>query len=122
MAEKSLQLPGKDEAVIGRTVHRVVLWNLRPGVSAEQIESLNVKGRELLLQIPGVEEVWTGVALEADAPYRYYALITLSSPEMVEVFNQHPLHARFGELYFNHLITEHYVVDYAIEPGHRHQE
>ncbi len=100
--------------MIGRAIHRVVLWNLRPGVTGEQIEALHTKGRELLLQIPGVEGLWTGQAAEADAPFRYYALITLSSPEMIEVFNRHPLHAKFGELYFNHIITDHYVVDYAI--------
>ncbi len=115
MAEETVHSFTKPQPTPGLAVHRVVLWNVRPDTTEEQIKALNLKGRELLLQIPGVEDMWGGVALETDAPYRYYALITLSSPEMIEVFNQHPLHTQFGELYFNHLITDHYVVDYVIK-------
>jgi hypothetical protein len=114
MAEEIVPSLASSSPAAGPIVHRVVLWNVRPDTTAEQIEALNVKGRELLLQIPGVEDLSSGVALEPDAPYKYYALITLSSVEMVGAFNQHPLHALFGELYFNHIIAGHSVVDYAI--------
>jgi hypothetical protein len=115
MAEKTAHPFAKPQPVTGPVVHRVVLWNVRPGTTEEQIATINVKGRELLLQIPGVVEMRGGVAMEADAPYRYYALLTLSSPEIVEVFNQHWLHAQFGELYFNPFISDHYVADYVIQ-------
>ena len=116
MIEKSAQAQGKRKPEIRGVVHRVVLWNLLPGVTEEQVDLMNTKGQEMLKQVPGVVDLYFGVTMEADAPYRYYALLTLSSPEMVEVFNRHPLHAEFGELYFNHIIADpHYVVDYVIQ-------
>ncbi len=85
MVEETLHSFSRPQSATGPAVHRVVLWNVRPDTTEEQIEAINVKGQELLTQILGVE-----------------------------TFNQHPLHAQFGELYFNHLISDHYVVDYAI--------
>jgi hypothetical protein len=101
MNEEAVRLNDRTHPAGEAHVRRVVLWNIRPETSEAQIQ--------------GVEDVWSGVAMEADAPYRYFALIAFSSPEMVEVFNQHPLHARFGELYFNPVITDHYVADYGIQ-------
>ena len=115
MTGKTVRSNDKTRPASEVPVRRVVLWNIRPETSEAQIDALRVKGRELLMQIQGVEDVWSGAAMEADAPYRYFALITFGSPEMIEVFNQHPLHARFGELYFNPIITDHYVVDYGIQ-------
>ena len=59
-------MPNPTEA---RAVERVILVNIKEGISETQLDSVAQHGKELLGAIPGVEEVSFGTALRADASY-----------------------------------------------------
>lgn len=72
--------------------HDVIL-RIKPGVSRENIDRTLREVRDLLIEIPGVEQVRFGVN---NAPAYRHALIAVELPdeEALHRFGRHPLHAR----------------------------
>ena len=104
-------MPNLTEA---RAVERVILVNIKEGISETQLDIIAQHGKELLGAIPGVEQVSFGVALHADAAYQCYVRIRFHDIEALQVYETHPNHAMFGIQEWLPIIADEILVDYVM--------
>ena len=97
-----------------RAVERVILVNIKEGISETQLDIVAQHGKELLGAIPGVEQVSFGIALHADASYQCYVRIRFHDLDALQVYEIHPNHTTFGLQEWLPIITNEILVDYAI--------
>jgi stress responsive alpha/beta barrel protein len=104
-------MPNLTEA---RTVERVILVNIKEGISETQLDIVAQHGKELLGAISGVEQVSFGIALHADASYQCYVRMRFHDSDALQVYETHPNHATFGLQEWLPIITNEILVDYAM--------
>jgi len=86
-------MPNPTEA---RAVERIILVNIKEGISETQLDTVAQHGKELLGAIPGVEQVSFGIALHANASHQCYVRIRFHNVDALQVYETHPNHATFG--------------------------
>lgn len=104
-------MPNPNEA---RAVERVILVNIKEGISETQLDIVAQHGKELLGAIPGVEQVSFGTALHSSAPYQCYVRIRFHDVDALQVYETHPNHAIFGLQEWLPIIANEILVDYVI--------
>lgn len=67
-----------------------------PETSEAEMETILARGEELLGGIPGVRETVGGIAMAADAPYRYAWRVRLCHSQALASFQEHPDRAAFA--------------------------
>ena len=97
-----------------RAVERIILVNIKEGISETQLEIVAQHGKELLGAIPGVEKVSFGIALQADASYQCYVRIRFQDSDALQVYEIHPNHAKFGLEEWLPIIANEILVDYRM--------
>jgi len=95
-------------------VERVILVNLKEGVSDEQFNIVAQHGRELLGAIPGVEVVSLGIALHVDASHRYVVRLRFRDLDALKVYETHPNHTTYGLQEWLPIITDEILNDFAV--------
>ncbi len=95
-------------------VERVILVNIKEGISQTQLDIVAQHGKQLLGAIPGVEQVSFGRALQADASYQCYARIRFHDADALQVYETHPNHAAFGLQEWLPIIANEILVDYVM--------
>jgi hypothetical protein len=101
-------------AADGQAIERIILVNIKEGVSEKQLEIVAQHGRELLGAIPGVEKVSFGLALHDSASYQCYVRIRFQDSAALQIYETHPNHARFGMEEWLPIITNEILVDYQM--------
>jgi len=104
-------MPNLTEA---RAVERVILVNIKEGISETQLDIVAQHGKELLGAIPGVEQVSFGTALHDDASYQCYVRIRFHDSDALQIYETHPNHAAFGLQEWLPIITNEILVDYIM--------
>jgi hypothetical protein len=97
-----------------QAIERIILVNLKEGVSEEQFDVIAQHGRELLGAIPGVDIVSLGIALNANASHRYLVRLRFRDLEALEVYETHPNHAKYGLEEWLPIISDEILNDYEI--------
>jgi hypothetical protein len=95
-------------------VERIILDRPRPDVTTEQHTAAAELGRELLLAIPGVEDVTFGTAIQADEPLQWYVRIRFRDEAALGVFDDHANYIDFVEQHWGPLLAEHCSRDYHL--------
>lgn len=101
---------------IGKVRH-VVLYAYKPEVSAEKQAEIAQRSRELINQIPLIEDIEWGPDVNAGARaqgYTHCVLMTFASPGAVKEYVAHPAHQAFLELAKPHL-EKLLVMDYIAQ-------
>ncbi len=102
------------ESVEGQAIERIILVNLKAGVTEELFNVIAQHGRELLGAIPGVEVVSLGIALKDGASHRYLVRLRFRDLDALQVYETHPNHAAFGLQEWLPIITDEILNDYMI--------
>jgi hypothetical protein len=97
-----------------QAIERIILVNLKEGVTEEQFNTIAQHGRELLGAIPGVEIVSLGIALKPGASHRYLVRLRFHDLDALQVYETHPNHAKFGLEEWLPVISDEILNDYAI--------
>lgn len=101
---------------IGKVRH-VVLYAYKPEVTVEKQAEIAQRSRELINQIPLIEDLEWGPDLNAGARsqgYTHCLLMTFADAEAVAAYAAHPAHQTFLELAKPHL-DKLLVVDYTAQ-------
>jgi len=101
-------------AAEGQAIERIILVNLKEGVSEEQFNLVARHGRELLGAIPGVEVVSLGIALNDNASHRYLVRLRFRDLEALRVYETHPNHTTYGLQEWLPTIADEILNDYVI--------
>ena len=100
---------------VNQTIERIILANPRTDVPQERLAEVVEAGRPLLTAIPGVLAMSFGVALAADAPYRWYVRIRFRDAQALQTYETHPNHTNFGTQQWLPVIADQVVVDYRLQ-------
>jgi hypothetical protein len=101
-------------ATEAQAIERIILVNLKEGITEEQFNTIAQHGRELLGAIPGVEVVSLGIALSGNASHHYLVRLRFRDLDALKVYETHPNHAAFGLQEWIPIITDEILNDYAI--------
>jgi antibiotic biosynthesis monooxygenase (ABM) superfamily enzyme len=99
---------------MSQPIERIILVNLKEGVSAEQFNTVAQHGREVLGAIPGVEIVSLGIALNQGASHRYLVRLRFHDLEALKIYESHPNHTTYGLQEWLPIITDEILNDYTI--------
>lgn len=103
------------EAAPWNEVEHVIIYNLE-AQSEHQAEAMMARGREVLAQVPGVRQVFSGRAVREDSKYRYCWLIRFAHPKVVDSYRAHPEHVAFADEWFRPMASDRISIDYqAVE-------
>jgi hypothetical protein len=97
-----------------QAIERIILVNIKDGISAAQLDIVAQYGKELLGAIPGVEQVSFGTALHSDASYQCYVRIRFHDADALQVYETHPNHAAFGLQEWLPIIADEILADYVM--------
>jgi Stress responsive A/B Barrel Domain len=97
-----------------QAIERIILVNLKEGISQEQFDIVAQHGREVLGAIPGVEVVSLGIAHNADASHRYLVRLRFRDLDALKFYETHPNHAKYGLEEWLPMITDEILNDYEI--------
>ena len=92
-------------------VEHLIIYNVH-GVSEADTDAMIAEGRRILSAIPGVREVFTGVAVQNDAKYRYTWLVRFCHPSVIDSYREHPEHVAFANNLFRPVAGERISIDY----------
>ena len=99
---------------VTQAIERIILINLKEGVSAEQFNIVAQHGQKVLGAIPGVEVVSLGIALNANASHQYYVRLRFRDLDALKVYETHPNHATYGLQEWLPVIADEVLNDYVI--------
>ena len=99
---------------MSQPIERIILVNLKDGVSEEQFDVVAKHGQILLGAIPGVEVVSLGVALNPDASHRYLVRLRFRDLDALKVYETHPNHTSYGLQEWLPIINDEILNDYTI--------
>jgi hypothetical protein len=97
-----------------QAIERIILVNIKEGISEAQLDIIAQHGKELLGEIPGVEQVSFGIALHTDASYQCYVRIRFHDANALQVYETHPNHATFGLQEWLPIITDEILADFVM--------
>jgi len=92
-------------------VEHLIVYNTE-GLDDHGAEAMMVEGRRVLSAIPGVREVYSGEAVQADAPYRYTWLIRFCHPAVIDSYREHPAHVAFADNLFRPVAGKRISIDF----------
>ena len=99
---------------MSQPIERIILVNLKEGVSEEQFNIVAQHGREVLGAIPGVEIVSLGIALNHGASHHYLVRLRFHDIDALKIYESHPNHTTYGLQEWLPIITDEILNDYAI--------
>ena len=95
-------------------IRHLIVFNRRADATEEECLAMAKRGKEELARVPGVLNVSFGVAILANARYRYTFVIDLVDEEALRVYQTHPFHLAFADTYFRPLAPDRITTDYQL--------
>lgn len=93
-------------------VRHVIVFNSE--TPHEAVLAMAERAKNVLGAIPGVTDVRFGVAVAANARYRYYVDIGFVDESVIQAYLTHPAHVRFAEEEFRPLAPDRITTDYTL--------
>ncbi len=94
------------------SVEHLIIYNVVDHMSDEQAQAMIAKGRQILSNIPGVREVFTGETVKQDAKYRFCWLVRFTHKAVIDSYRDHPDHVRFADTLFRPCAGDRISIDY----------
>jgi Stress responsive A/B Barrel Domain len=97
-------------------IHHIVLYKLKPGSTAEQLEKLLMQTRMQLLKIPVAVNVRCGRRIDQKNEWPFFLAVDFDSKERMAMFNEDPIYIKFVEETIKPNTLEALVLDYETDP------
>ncbi len=96
-------------------VEHLIIYNVSD-LDASGTEAMMRDGRRILGAIPGVRQVFTGMAVKEEARYRYCWLVRFVHPSVIDSYRHHPDHVAFADNRFRPVAGDRVSIDYQAYP------
>ena len=96
-------------------IEHVVLYNVSEAISESEVASITREGKEAMSTIPGVRNVRSGRAMQADGQYHYCWLIRLASKAALEAYQNHPAYLRYANKSFLPVAADQITLDFEYQ-------
>lgn len=95
-------------------IRHLIVFNIKDGATHDQCVAMAEKGKEELSRIPGVVNVSYGMAVHEAARYKYYLAVDFAGREIIQSYQQHPVHTAFAEADFRPMAVDRITTDYEL--------
>ena len=92
-------------------VDHVILFNVE-GLDETGVQAMLEEGARVLGPIAGVRDLAAGVAVKADAAYRYHWMVRFAHPNVIPYYRDHPAHVAFADGRFRPVAGNRVSIDY----------
>ncbi len=92
-------------------VDHVILFNVE-GLDEAGVQAMLEEGARVLGPIAGVRDLAAGVAVKADAAYRYHWMVRFAHPNVIPYYRDHPAHVAFADGRFRPVAGNRVSIDY----------
>jgi len=96
-------------------IRHLIVFNISETATHEDCLKVVARGREQLMQIPGVVRFSFGTSVQENAKYRYNLAIDFQDERVIEFYKHHPIHVAYADDYFRPLAADRITTDYVIE-------
>jgi fructose-bisphosphate aldolase class II len=94
-----------------KPVDHTIIYNVAEDRHAD-VAAMMAEGRRVLSAIPGVRDVFTGIAVAEDARYRYCWNVRFCHPAVIQSYRDHPGHQRFADSLFRPAAADRISIDF----------
>jgi fructose-bisphosphate aldolase class II len=107
---------GRAEALLAccrpwRPVEHVILYNTE-GLDKAGVEDMMSEGRRVLGNIPGVQRIFTGHAVQDGAAYQHCWVVQFAARPVIESYRGHPEHKRYADERFRPYAGDRVSIDF----------
>ncbi|UVI30954.1 Dabb family protein [Paenibacillus spongiae] len=95
-------------------IKHLIVFNPHDQATHEDCLAMLAKGKKELSQIPGVVKVSYGVAVAANAKYKYTFEALFENESVIETYKHHPIHVKFADEDFRPMAVDRITTDYEI--------
>lgn len=95
-------------------IRHLIVFNLREGATHDDCLEAIAVGRQQLMKIPGVKGVSFGESMHANARYRYTLAVDFENEDIIELYQNHPIHVEYANRWFRPLAVDRITTDYRI--------
>ena len=101
-------------------IHHIVLYKLKPELSAEEIERILIQTRMQLLKIPVAMNVRCGRRIDKNNEWPVFLAVEFDSKERMAMFKGDPVYIKFIEETIKPNTLQSLVLDYETDPKRRY--
>jgi Stress responsive A/B Barrel Domain len=101
-------------------IHRIVLYKLKPELTAEQIERILIQTRMQLLKIPVAMNVRCGRRIDKNNEWPLFLAVEFDSKERMSMFKEDPIYIKFIEETIKPNTQQSLVLDYETDPKRKY--
>jgi len=98
-------------------VHHIVLFKLKPEVTASKIEEMMMNTRMQLLKIPQVLNIKCGKKIDPECEWPFFIAVDFESLDKLALYREDPVHVKYVEETLKPNISKRLDLDYEMEPG-----
>jgi hypothetical protein len=96
--------------------YHIVLYKLKPNVSAAQLEVIMMQTRIQLLKISVAANVRCGRTIDKSNPWVFFISVDFDSKERLRIFEEDPFYIKFVEEIIKPNMAESLVLDFDGDP------
>jgi hypothetical protein len=101
-------------------IHHIVLYKLKPELTAEQIEKILIQTRMQLLKIPVAMNVRCGRRIDTNNEWPLFLAVEFDSKERMAMFKEDPVYIKFVEETIKPNTQQSLVLDYETDPKRKY--
>jgi hypothetical protein len=101
-------------------IHHIVLYKLKPEVTAQELEEILIQTRMQLLKIPVAMNVRCGRRLDPKNDWPFFVAVDFDSKDRLAMFKEDPIYIKFIEETIKPNTGEQLVLDYETDPKRKH--
>ena len=101
-------------------IHHIVLYKLKPEITAQELEQILIQTRMQLLKIPVAMNVRCGRRLDTQNQWPFFVAVDFDSKDRLAMFKEDPIYIKFIEETIKPNTKEQLVLDYETDPKRKH--
>jgi len=101
-------------------IHHIVLYKLKPEITAEHVEELVIKARMQLLKISTAMNVRCGRRIDQKNEWPFFFAVDFDSKERMAMFLEDPVYIKFIEETIKPNTEGSLVLDYETDPKRKY--
>jgi hypothetical protein len=101
-------------------IHHIVLYKLKPEITAEHVEELVIKSRMQLLKISVAVNVRCGRRIDQQNEWPFFYAVDFDSKERMAMFIEDPVYIKFIEETIKLNTQSSMVLDYETDPKRKY--
>ncbi|MEI8233787.1 MAG: Dabb family protein [Verrucomicrobiota bacterium] len=98
-------------------IHHIALFQLKPEVTSEQVETMMRQTRSQLLKIGEVLVVQCGRAVDLSGAWGFFFAVDCESMEKLALIQENPIYLKYAEKVLKPNTRDSLGADYETEPG-----